>query len=72
MFRKTPTHMQQYTEPAIVNCPCCGEAVEVLVDLSVSLQEYTEDCPVCCRPMILKVTSVESGLAGVEVRGEND
>jgi len=64
--------MQQYTEPAVIDCPRCGETVEVLVDLSIPLQEYTEDCPVCCRPMILKVTSGESGLAEIMVSGEND
>jgi hypothetical protein len=64
--------MQHYTESAAVDCPCCGETVEVLVDLSLPLQEYTEDCPVCCRPMILKVANGESGLAEINVRGEND
>ena len=64
--------MQKYIEPIAVDCPSCGETVEVLVDLSIPLQEYIEDCPVCCRPMILKVNSGESGLAEIEVRGEED
>ena len=39
-----------------VRCPYCGEWLEVLIDPSVRLQEYVEDCQVCCRPMTLTVT----------------
>jgi len=32
-------------------CPYCGEPSEVMVDPGGgSLQQYVEDCPVCCRP----------------------
>jgi hypothetical protein len=39
------------TEGAFVDCPSCGEAIELTVDTSVGEQSYYEDCPVCCRPM---------------------
>ncbi len=43
-------------------CPYCGETVSVLLDLSVDgMQEYVEDCEVCCRPMRL-VVGAEDGL----------
>jgi len=29
-----------------VQCPYCGEQIEVLIDCSVSHQSYIEDCPV--------------------------
>lgn len=36
---------------AEVWCPYCGEPSEINVDPSGgSLQNYVEDCPVCCRP----------------------
>ncbi|WP_437884168.1 CPXCG motif-containing cysteine-rich protein [Pseudomonas sp. LRF_L74] len=33
-------------------CPYCGEEVEAVLDLSAGDQSYTEDCPVCCRPIV--------------------
>lgn len=40
-----------------INCPYCGETINVLVDNSVNEQEYYEDCSVCCSP-ILFIASV--------------
>ena len=37
------------------HCPYCGEPIELVVDPSVDQQSYTEDCFVCCRPMIVDV-----------------
>ncbi|MGB5261721.1 MAG: CPXCG motif-containing cysteine-rich protein [Gammaproteobacteria bacterium] len=34
-----------------VECPYCGEPVEIDVDTSAGSQDYIEDCPVCCRPI---------------------
>ncbi|WP_312245792.1 CPXCG motif-containing cysteine-rich protein [Stutzerimonas nitrititolerans] len=34
-------------------CPYCGEVVEALLDLSGGDKQYTEDCSVCCRPVVL-------------------
>lgn len=34
-----------------VRCPWCGERFEALLDRSEGEAEYTEDCPVCCRPI---------------------
>lgn len=56
-------------ETAVLQCPCCGEFVELTIDCSVEEQEYTEDCPVCCRPLVL---TVHVGLVPeVSVRREN-
>ena len=45
------------TQHAMVSCPHCGEAVEVPVDQGVGgVQEYVEDCQVCCRPWAVRVT----------------
>ncbi len=43
-------------------CPYCGESQMALIDPSVSYQEYTEDCSVCCRPIAVKYS-----LAGQDV-----
>lgn len=43
-----------HVEPTMndVQCPFCGEVIEIWVDPGgPSLQEYVEDCSVCCRPI---------------------
>ena len=39
-----------------VTCPYCGEGIELLIDDSVSSQDYFEDCSVCCRPICVQVS----------------
>jgi hypothetical protein len=34
-----------------VDCPYCGETITLVIDLSVTEQDYIEDCFVCCRPI---------------------
>lgn len=37
-------------------CPACGEEIVIPLDPSGgAVQEYSEDCPVCCRPNVLHV-----------------
>jgi len=37
-------------------CAFCGEEIVIQVDLSAGAQqEFVEDCPVCCRPHVLRV-----------------
>ena len=43
-------------------CPYCGEQIDVLLDPSEAGQEYTEDCQVCCRPIIFRLTEDMHGL----------
>ena len=38
-----------------VPCPYCGERIELMIDQSVDVQRYVEDCPVCCRPIEISV-----------------
>jgi predicted RNA-binding Zn-ribbon protein involved in translation (DUF1610 family) len=43
-------------ESAAYTCPECGEEIVVSVDASAGEdQEYVEDCPVCCSPVLLRV-----------------
>lgn len=59
-------------EEAAVECPCCGEPIELLIDLSIEDQKYTEDCPVCCRPFIVQAVTGGSGLLQLRVDSEDD
>lgn len=41
-------------------CGACGEEIVVPVDLSAgSVQDYVEDCPVCCRANLIHVTTLD-------------
>ena len=55
----------------VVQCPYCGETIELLVEDSAELQEYIEDCQVCCRPIAVRA-ALEEGELQVHVRAEND
>jgi len=49
-------------EEAFYVCPACGEEIVVPIDLSAGrVQDYVEDCPVCCRPNVLHVETEDDG-----------
>lgn len=52
-------------------CPYCGEEAEAVLDLSAGDQEYVEDCPVCCRPIIFDLRTDGRDWT-LHVRTEND
>lgn len=56
----------------LIDCPYCGEAIEVSVEILEEPQEYIEDCQVCCRPITFIVSSSDDEYPGVSVRAEND
>ncbi len=55
-----------------VDCPYCGESIDVLIDQSESLQDYIEDCQVCCRPIRLSVAVDLDGNVDLTARSENE
>lgn len=59
-------------EECFFDCPYCGEPISVLVDCSCEEQSYTEDCQVCCRPMVLCVQVDESGAAEIQAYREDE
>ncbi len=54
-----------------IQCPYCGESIDVLIDDSAGEQRYIEDCQVCCRPISLAVT-FDVGITQVMASAEND
>ena len=51
-----------------VSCPYCGETTQISLDYgSGAVQEYVEDCEVCCRPWRVLVRYDRSGAAEVTV-----
>lgn len=55
-----------------VQCPYCGESIEVLIDASVPHQNYIEDCQVCCRPINFDVSVDQDGDLAIFVANENE
>lgn len=54
-------------------CDHCGEEIVVPIDLSQgSEQEYTEDCPVCCAPNVLRVLIDADGQVWIDAEPEQD
>ena len=54
-------------------CPYCGEPCLLAIDRSVGDQQYTEDCQVCCRPMVVNIHSPDPGQpAEVSLRSEDE
>ena len=52
-------------------CPSCGEEIVVPVDASAGdEQEYVEDCPVCCVPVLLRVRIGRDGGIRLDARSE--
>ncbi|MEM7561848.1 MAG: CPXCG motif-containing cysteine-rich protein [Pseudomonadota bacterium] len=54
-----------------VQCPYCWEKFILLVDASVELQEYVEDCEICCRPIDF-VASVEDDQVRVDAKLQDE
>jgi hypothetical protein len=58
-------------EESSYTCPSCGEEIVVPVDLAGgALQEYVEDCPVCCCPILLTLRVEPDGHASLSASPE--
>ena len=56
----------------VIQCPYCGEQIEVLVDYSIRRQEYVEDCQVCCKPITLSISIDDEYGAYIDARPETE
>ena len=53
---------------SLVTCPYCGESIELVLDPgSGTVQDYVEDCEVCCQPWRVRVRYRRDGSADVLV-----
>lgn len=62
----------QALEEQEVACPYCGEAITLLLDGSAGSHSYTEDCQVCCRPIVVHVGAFGGSELHADVRREDD
>lgn len=55
------------------HCPYCGEAISLLIDSSMDQSTYTEDCSVCCQPILVDAAVGPDGeLQSVQLRREDE
>jgi len=59
-------------EQTYISCPYCGETFDTVVEVLDEDQQYTEDCYVCCRPIVFKVQVAINGDWNVMVFRESD
>jgi hypothetical protein len=52
-------------------CPHCWESITLTLDLSVSEQSYIEDCPVCCKPLVVSYRAVNGEVAEFSVEASD-
>lgn len=62
----------QALEEVSVQCPYCGEFIELTVDRSMLDERYSEDCAICCQPMVVLASVDEAGGLSVAVRREDE
>lgn len=56
-----------------IDCPYCGESIEVSVDSSAGDQRYIEDCQVCCAPIEFSLRINHHGdISEITVSRDND
>ena len=53
-------------------CPYCGEIISLLIDPSIQLQEYIEDCQVCCSPIEISIEITHNEDILINTRKENE
>lgn len=52
-------------------CPVCWAEISMLLDLSISRQQYVEDCEVCCHPLMISYTAVNHTLTAFNATSES-
>ena len=38
-----------------INCPYCDALFDTQIDCSAGDQQYTEDCHICCQPILFNI-----------------
>ena len=60
-------------EPYPASCPYCGEEVELQIDETAGeVQEFVEDCPVCCQPWEVRIAQDSDGDWSVGLRTNDE
>ncbi len=52
-----------------IQCPYCGQSLDLTVDTSIPAQRFTTDCEVCCRPFEVVAECKPGEVLSLEVAG---
>ena len=56
-----------------ITCPYCNALFDTQIDRSAGAQQYTEDCHICCQPILFNIeVGPQFQLTSVTVRNENE
>mgnify|MGYP001452151609 FL=1 len=44
-------------------CPHCWDKISMLIDTSISGQNYIEDCEICCNPIEINYNTLENEIS---------
>lgn len=55
-----------------IQCPYCGQPTELTVERTMAKQSYADECPVCCRTILLEVATDEDGELSITIHREDD
>ena len=53
--------MNMWLNEKRVDCPYCGESLDILIEPDDEQQRYYEDCQVCCQPILIEITPDSDG-----------
>ena len=53
-----------------IQCPHCGESIEVDVEPMAEDQSFIEDCSVCCKPIQYTVVPSDEGVEVTAAKSE--
>jgi hypothetical protein len=53
-----------------IRCPFCGQSFELMIDATISSQQFTTDCEVCCRPFEVFVECDAGEVVSLNISGE--
>ena len=56
-------------DTARVDCPFCGQSMELVLDTNVTSQRFVTDCEVCCRPFEVTAECEDGDVVSVSVAG---
>ena len=51
-----------------VQCPYCGQGMELVIDTTIAQQRFTTDCEVCCRPFEVFAECEPGEIVSLEVQ----
>lgn len=62
--RRMEDSLEQHEHP--FSCPYCGDAITMLLDLSVPSQSFVEDCENCCHPIQVTYAAEEGAIVAFD------